>query len=339
MHIVLAAALVLAATVEPPPDAEVAKGLRNLAQIQSISQLIKLRAIAGVSRVTDIPRDPWGTRYQIEGERVISAGSDREFELVELPSQQFSGLAGDLVVDQGRMLRSNRNWLYSLARPDTQAAAALQQLRIVELQSMFIHLPMMQNLMLARMTVQEMLRSGATTDAWGTPLRMEGTKIISAGADREFDQVSWDKPPTTSLNEDMIVENGVVTRVVDSRALVAASEPVGVAVAQPADPPLNTAHVRLSDSAGDLEPPKALTRVEPQYPDDYRRSKIGGLVIVEAAVSATGTVDDVRVLKSAAPDLDMAAIAAVRQWTFQPGRRAGTPIAMLYSLTVNFQIP
>jgi periplasmic protein TonB len=61
-------------------------------------------------------------------------------------------------------------------------------------------------------------------------------------------------------------------------------------------------------------------------------------VIVEAAISDTGKVENVGVIKSVAPGLDMAAAAAVRDWKFRPATRNGKPVPVLYNLTVNFKL-
>ncbi len=336
MHIALAAAVLLAATAEAPDDAEIAKGLRNLAQIHSVGQVMQLRKIARVERSLDIPRDPWGTRYKIEGDRIVSAGSDRQFQLTELANQQFAGLDGDLVFADGRMFRSNRNWLFAHVQAGADSAAALLQLRTVELQHMLLHLPAMQNLMLSRLTAQEMLRPGAAKDGWGTALMIEGTRIVSAGADLQFDPVTWDKPATLDLKEDIIVEGGKVTRVVDPRAFLAANQPEGVAVPQPPDEKITD--VAWARAGGDVKAPAALERVEPVYSPDYRRARISGIVILESAISATGVVEEVRLLKSCAPDLDMAAVEAVRKWKFAPGTRDGVAIPVIFNVTINFRM-
>lgn len=336
MYVTLAAIL-LAATADAPADAEIAKGLRNLAQMHSVAQVTQLRRNANVDRPLDIPRDPWGTRYKIEGERIVSAGSDREFELTELANEQFEGVAGDIVFDKGRMFRSNRNWLYAHVQPGVDSATALLELRTVELRHMLLHLPTMQNLTLSWLTAQEMQKPGATIDGWGTPLRIEGTRIVSAGADQQFDPESWDEPATLDLKEDIIVDDGKLTRIVDPRAFVNANPPDGDAVPQPPDPPI-PAEVASLRVGGDVKAPVVLERVEPKYSEDYRRARITGLVIIEAAISATGSVENVRVLKSAAPDLDMASVEAVRQWKLQPATRNGIAVPVLYNLTMNFKL-
>ncbi|MDA1094522.1 MAG: energy transducer TonB [Acidobacteria bacterium] len=53
--------------------------------------------------------------------------------------------------------------------------------------------------------------------------------------------------------------------------------------------------------------------IHPAYPNVARRARIGGVVVLEAMITAEGYVSDVRVATSA-PLLDDAALAAVRRW-------------------------
>ena len=58
---------------------------------------------------------------------------------------------------------------------------------------------------------------------------------------------------------------------------------------------------------------------------------------LELVVEATGSVGDVRVVKSLHPDLDEAAIASARQWRFTPGTSAGQSIPVIVTMEVSFR--
>jgi TonB family protein len=60
--------------------------------------------------------------------------------------------------------------------------------------------------------------------------------------------------------------------------------------------------------------------------------------VLEVAISETGAVENVAVIKSLAPGLDMAAVNAVRQWKFKPATRDGKPVPVLFNLTINFKL-
>lgn len=67
-------------------------------------------------------------------------------------------------------------------------------------------------------------------------------------------------------------------------------------------------------------PPALLARVRPQYPHAARQRGINGLVVLEAILDTQGRIGrDIKVLQSV-PDLDEAAVTALRQWRFEPAR-------------------
>jgi TonB family protein len=84
--------------------------------------------------------------------------------------------------------------------------------------------------------------------------------------------------------------------------------------------------------------PVVTERVEPEYPEGYRRARISGIVILELAISETGETENFAVLKSLGPAIDVAAIDAVKKWKFAPATRDGKPIPVLFNLTINFKL-
>jgi protein TonB len=109
------------------------------------------------------------------------------------------------------------------------------------------------------------------------------------------------------------------------------------AVPQPPDPAVVALApwVRIDKT---ITPPVVVKRTEPEYPEDDRRWRISGIVILQIAIADTGAVGDIRILKSLAPDFDMSAIAAVRQWEFRPAMRDGKTVPVLFNLTINFKL-
>jgi TonB family protein len=84
--------------------------------------------------------------------------------------------------------------------------------------------------------------------------------------------------------------------------------------------------------------PKVLSRIEPIYPASAKADRIAGIVILEAMISETGIIDDVRVLKPLPGGLDQAAVDAVKQWTFAPATVDGKPVPVIFNVTINFQL-
>jgi len=83
--------------------------------------------------------------------------------------------------------------------------------------------------------------------------------------------------------------------------------------------------------------PTLVRRVPPNYPPDARRRGLEGLVLLEAVLDVGGNVESgVKVLQSI-PELDRAAIEAVRQWRFQPARsRDGSPVRVILEIPIRF---
>ncbi|MBN1296893.1 energy transducer TonB [bacterium] len=89
---------------------------------------------------------------------------------------------------------------------------------------------------------------------------------------------------------------------------------------------------------GDVSSPKRIHYVAPEYPDIARRTRIQGIVILEAIINKQGDVVDVKVLKSLNSLCDQAAINAARQWKFEPGTQNDIPVDVVMTLTVQFQL-
>jgi len=93
-----------------------------------------------------------------------------------------------------------------------------------------------------------------------------------------------------------------------------------------------TAPLRLDQVA---HPPVVVSRVEPEYPEVARQRNIEGRVLLEAIVDREGRIE-VKIVKSVAM-LDKAAIAALRQWRFTPGRDAnGLPVRVILEGPIRF---
>ena len=87
---------------------------------------------------------------------------------------------------------------------------------------------------------------------------------------------------------------------------------------------------------GDVVAPVPLSRVDPEYPESMRRGHVEGVVILEAIITASGDVADVRVLKSVNPILDRAATDAVRRWRYRAATLNGRAARVYLTVTVTF---
>jgi protein TonB len=86
----------------------------------------------------------------------------------------------------------------------------------------------------------------------------------------------------------------------------------------------------------DADPPEPCeNNAPPQYPEAARTAGIEGKVILKLAISETGQVIDIKVLKGD-PMLAEAALAAVKTWCFSPAMLDGKPIAVYKIQPVSF---
>jgi TonB family protein len=88
---------------------------------------------------------------------------------------------------------------------------------------------------------------------------------------------------------------------------------------------------------GNITAPAKIKDVKPAYPPDAAAARVQGVVILEVTVASDGRVSDARVLRSI-PQLDQAAIDAVRQWEFVPTHLNGAPVPVIMTVTVNFSL-
>jgi len=118
---------------------------------------------------------------------------------------------------------------------------------------------------------------------------------------------------------------------------------LGVAPAQrtdaaPADSPLSdpTLPKRIRQG-GAVQQSMLIYQVPPVYPEEAKAIRLSGIVILEVIVGNDGLVNDLRVI-SGHPNLQSAAIDAVRQWRYKPTLLNGVPVEVMTTVTVNFSL-
>jgi TonB family protein len=128
------------------------------------------------------------------------------------------------------------------------------------------------------------------------------------------------------------------------RMAVAASVTVAIAFATAAYVPISTTLHATTDQVykpgSGTTLPRVVREVMPQYTAGALRARIQGTVWLSVVVLKTGGVGDVAVTGSldAEHGLDQAAIEAVRQWQFDPGRRDGEPVAVEVTIEVTYTL-
>jgi TonB family protein len=89
---------------------------------------------------------------------------------------------------------------------------------------------------------------------------------------------------------------------------------------------------------GNILAPNKLVDVKPIYPEHLMSARIGGTVTMDTLIGTDGAVREVRVLSSPHPDLERAAVDAVRQWEFTPTLLNCTAVDVPVNVTVNFVV-
>jgi TonB family protein len=79
-------------------------------------------------------------------------------------------------------------------------------------------------------------------------------------------------------------------------------------------------------------------QVAPKYPVEAKKNHITGQVVLDATVNELGKVIAVKATKSADPQLEAAAIEAVKQWEYAPLKMKGKAVSFITSIEVNFAL-
>jgi protein TonB len=87
-----------------------------------------------------------------------------------------------------------------------------------------------------------------------------------------------------------------------------------------------------------MNQPVLITRVEPEYPQAALIARAQGMVVLEAVITKTGTVEQVKTLRSDNPVLERAAIKAVLQWKYRPAVFNNRPVKVYFTVTVIFKL-
>lgn len=85
-------------------------------------------------------------------------------------------------------------------------------------------------------------------------------------------------------------------------------------------------------------PPRALSKVNPTYPEKARQSRHEGTVVLNVTVGRDGSTHDLHVVKGVDDAIDQAAMSAVSQWKFEPATYEGNPVAVELHIEVNFRL-
>jgi|SRR2546425_1636431 len=106
----------------------------------------------------------------------------------------------------------------------------------------------------------------------------------------------------------------------------------GAGSVPPLPPP--SAPVRVG---GNVKQPRIIHIEQPKYPPEAKRAHIEGAVILEATVTAEGSVDKVKVI-SGPPMLVEPAVEAVSHWKYEPTYLNGQAVPVILTAKINFSL-
>jgi periplasmic protein TonB len=120
----------------------------------------------------------------------------------------------------------------------------------------------------------------------------------------------------------------------------------GPQVASPKPNPDASGKYHLGDG---VSAPKLVFAPDPEFTDQARRKRLVRTVVVALTVDTAGNPQDVRVARSLSQDvskkykqialgLDDNAVAAVRQYRFEPGQLQGKPVPVEIEVSVSYRI-
>lgn len=90
---------------------------------------------------------------------------------------------------------------------------------------------------------------------------------------------------------------------------------------------------------GDVQRPQLLNHTSPVYPESAKANKLEGAVVIDCVIDEQGKVTQAAIKKSSRnQDFDQPALDAVKTWTFKPATLKGKPVAVYYTLTMNFSL-
>ncbi len=87
---------------------------------------------------------------------------------------------------------------------------------------------------------------------------------------------------------------------------------------------------------GGVTAPRLLHKVEPEYTDEAREADLNGTVVLSIEVHPDGKAYNVQVERGLGAGLDEAAVQAIEQWEFEPGKKAGKPVTVAARVEVSF---
>lgn len=92
-----------------------------------------------------------------------------------------------------------------------------------------------------------------------------------------------------------------------------------------------------SPTGGRVRPPRKIKDVKPNYSPALQAAGVGGVVGIKATIGVDGLVKDYEVVKPVHPELDAAAVEAVKNWQFDGTLLNCSPTEVTMTVSVKFE--
>jgi periplasmic protein TonB len=110
-----------------------------------------------------------------------------------------------------------------------------------------------------------------------------------------------------------------------------------VATPPPPPPPPKAEAPKRIRVGGQVQQAMLVSQPRPLYPPLAKQARIQGVVRLEAVISKTGTIDQLKVI-TGHPLLVQAALDAVKQWRYKPTFLNNEPVEVATTIDVNFTL-
>jgi periplasmic protein TonB len=100
-----------------------------------------------------------------------------------------------------------------------------------------------------------------------------------------------------------------------------------------------TSSDRVQREQTNVQTPKVIQRVEPEYPAELRQQRVAGAVEIGGTVPKEGgALRNPRVVRSDDSRLNQLALEAVSRWIWSPGLQDGKPVDVEFTTQVHFSV-
>jgi periplasmic protein TonB len=94
---------------------------------------------------------------------------------------------------------------------------------------------------------------------------------------------------------------------------------------------------RLYRVGGGVKAPRVISSPQPNYPQDARKGHAAGTIVIGLIVGSDGQIQDTKVQRGISPELDQAAVDAVKMWKYDPATKDGKPVRVQIAVEFDLQ--